>query len=271
MNLDEYLSLVKNNTHKPIQKNTVWAEDSKLCVVYAEFRNLDIIPWNLYNLANVYGGTDASLTILHSGVCRNIILETIKDWKNVKCIQMTEDQSSVDNYNLIFTNVNFWKLFEKHEFILLNQWDSYIFRKIPDKFFNFDYVGAPTGHIYVKRDNNTWLNLCSDECKCGNCRWKKSTFDYHPSDVVYSMMNGGFSLRKVSAMIDLCSKKPYPKGQPEDVYFCLSYLYKPSIHEAKEFSVQGWKYDDGDVPVGCHKIWENEDKKYILKLFGMEK
>ena len=261
MDCSEYLELVKQKTFK-VEKVS-WKENADLCMVYVEFRKLDIIPWNLYNIAKVYGGTDTSLVILHSKVNRDIIKETTKNWNGVKLIEFTQDESSIADYNKFFTSVNFWKLFEKHKFVLINQWDSFLFRKIPQKFFNYDYVGAPCGHVFVLR-NTMLTNLCSDTCRCGNCTNKQSTFDYQPCDVVYSMLNGGLSLRKVSAMIDLCRKKAF-RGESEDVYFCLSYLYKPSRHEAKEFSVQDFTYD---LPVGCHKIWENQHKEYILKLFN---
>jgi hypothetical protein len=188
----------------------------------------------------------------------------VKGWEGVKFIKISNDESSLDEFNKTFTSPSFWSLFRKHNFVLINQWDSYLFRKIPEKFFSYEYVGAPTGHFYVRR-SNMLMNLCADKCGCGNCRWKQSSFDYHPHDIVYYMFNGGFSLRKVSAMIDLCNKKRF-NGEPEDVYFCISYLEKPPRYEAKEFSVQDWKYTG--IPVGCHKIWENQDKEYILKLFN---
>ena len=261
MNCSEYLELIKQKTSKVEQVS--WEENAELCMVFVEFRKLDIIPVNLYNIANVYGNSDTSLVILHSKVNKELISETVKDWKGVRLVQLTRNESSIDEYNRFFTSVGFWKLFEKHKFVLINQWDSYLFKKIPQKFFNYDYVGGPCGHFYVLR-NNRIINLCSDNCKCGHCINKQSTFDYHSNDITFSMLNGGLSLRKVSAMIDLCSKKKF-MGEPEDVFFCLSYLYKPSRHEASEF-VQDIKYDD--LPIGCHKIWENHNKEYILKLIN---
>lgn len=264
MDCSDYLKLIKQKT--PRAEKVSWNENSELCMVFVEFRKLDIIPTNLYNIANIYGNSNTSIIIIHSKLNKELITDTVKDWTGVRLVQLTQNESSIDEYNRILTSVGFWKLFEKHKFVLINQWDSYLFRKIPQKFFNYDYVGGPTSYIYVLR-NNSIKHVCADDCEwcSGKCKRVQSTFDYHPNDIVYSCMNGGLSLRKVSAMIDLCSKKPF-KGEPEDIYFCFSYLYRPSVHEALEF-VEHLPYDG--IPVSCHKIWAKHNlTDYAIQLFN---
>ncbi len=260
MEVEEYIDIVKK-TPKP--KNTKWNENGKLCLLYIECRDLEIIPYNLYNICNVYGGTDASLTIAFSQVNRDKIIDVTKGWEGVNYLQISKDESSIKMYNLLFTRSSFWKLFEEHEYVLINQWDSYIFRPIPEKFFKYDYVGGSCGHKYVVR-NNQVLNICGNNCKCGNCKRKEGEFEILKSDQVYHMLNGGFSLRNVSAMFYLTSTKPF-QGEPEDMYFVLSDITKPEIEECKEFSVDNSPYNG--IPVGCHKIWVYNEDDYIKNLF----
>lgn len=260
MDEKEYLEIVKK-TPKPT--NITWNENGKLCILYIECRDLEIVPYNLYNICNVYGGTDASLVIAFSSVNEKTIMDVTCDWKDVNYIKISNDESSIKMYNLLFTRSGFWELFCKHEYVLINQWDSYIFRQIPEKFFKYDYIGAPCGHVYVIR-NNRVLNICGKGCKCGKCIRKVGEFKLEPSEKVYNMFNGGFSLRKVSAMIYLCNRKTF-QGEQEDIYFCLSDINLPEVEESKEFSVDNIPYNG--IPVGCHKVWCYNTREYIENLF----
>jgi hypothetical protein len=103
-----------------------------------------------------------------------------------------------------------------------------------------------------------------DRCKSGDHQLKKLNFLNSPYKKWF-MFNGGFSLRRVEAMKQLCRHKKY-SGEAEDLYFMISELSRPTREEAKEFGVQDFTYDN--VPVGCHQIWLRNDKEYIKKLFG---
>lgn len=266
MNKEEYFKLVKNCTSKPISDKTKWAKYSKLCLLYIEPRPLNIVKYNLWNLCNIYGGCDACLTIIHSSKNKEDIMEITKDWENVKYIQKDEELSSVDNYSRLLTTYDFWNTFSEYDHVLINQWDSYLFKKIPDNFFQYDFVGAPTGHFYIPFRNGI-MNICGMKCKCDRCiigdHYFKEINFINNKDKIF-MFNGGLSLRKTSVMKQICNIKPY-KGEAEDLYFCLSGIHKPSRDEAKEFSVQDFKYDD--KPVGCHQIWLSQSEEYISKLF----
>lgn len=168
MDLEEYKKLVYEFTKPPKKENTLWADRSKLCMLFIEFRHMDILKYNLWNIANVYGGGDVSLVIVHSGDNKDIITETVKDWTNVKCIQAMEKNESVRAYDSLITNFSFWNLFSNYEHVLTNTWDSYLFRKIPEKFFKYDIVGSPCGHYYTII-NNRLMNICSMTCECPRC------------------------------------------------------------------------------------------------------
>lgn len=267
MDKETYFDLVINSTHEPSKDSTKWALTSKLCMLFIEFRPMDIIKYNLWNIANVYGGGDASLVIVHSGENKDIIMETTKDWTNVKYIQAFETNKDVNAYSELLVSYDFWDKFSDYDYVLTNQWDSYIFTKIPEEFFEYDFVGAPTTHYYVIF-NEKVMNICSLNCRCERClnyrhSFNEDVFVNHPNKI--SMFNGGFSLRRVETMKEIAAKKTW-SGEPEDVYFCMTNLRKPMRHVARFFSVQDY-CPGGALPVGCHQIWLRQDEEYTRNLF----
>lgn len=109
-------------------------------------------------------------------------------------------------YNKLLTSVAFWRIFRCNK-VLIFQHDSFIFKPLKNKFFKYDYVGAP---------------------------WK---FQTHGG-------NGGLSLRGVRAMISVCEKYTYNEEQHgnEDVYFSNHLALSGGIlaprEICKEFSVE---------------------------------
>ena len=74
MKLETYKELVFSKTKEPSVTKTKWVKSSKLCMMFIEFRNMDILKYNLWNIANVYGGSDTTLVIVHSGDNKEIIM-----------------------------------------------------------------------------------------------------------------------------------------------------------------------------------------------------
>lgn len=62
--------------------------------------------------------------------------------------------------------------------------------------------------------------------------------------------------------IELCKRKKW-NGEPDDVYFSLSDLKKPTLEEACEFVVNHIKHPD---PIGCHQVWIH-DEEFVRSLF----
>lgn len=266
MDTEQYKKLVSTVTPIPHESNTIWAKESKLCMMYIEFRNMDIIKYNLWNIANVYGGGDTSLVIVYSGDNEDVVMDTTKNWKNVIYMKMYEKNVDVNEYSRLLTSFDFWDRFSNFEHVLTNSWDSYIFKKVPEKFFKYDIVGGPCAHFYVHHQNRI-INICSDKCVCPRCiegdhPFKESNFINTPNK--YFLFNGGFYMRNIKAVKELCLKKPW-SGEPDDVYFAISDLSRPSREEAREFGVQDFKCDG--TPVGCHQIWLKHDETYVRSLF----
>jgi hypothetical protein len=265
MELSDYVKLVETYTKEPPKEKTKWSRNSKLCMLFSEFRNMDIIKYNLWNIANVYGGTDTSLVIIHSGDNKHIVEETTKDWENVKYINMFEHNIPKDKCDVLVIQPSFWEEnFSEYEYVLTNTWDSYLFKKIPEKFFKYDMIGGLVAHYYIESEGALY-NICSNDCKCPRCNKGEHPFkhkymkEYPNKRYLY---NGGFFLRNVKSTIHTCKTKQW-QGEPDDVYFSLSNMTKPPMEDALEFGVNHIKHPE---PVGCHQVWTHGEE-YVMSLF----
>lgn len=270
MDESEYIDLIKKCTPKPPMEKCVWSMNGKLCIIFIEFRDLEIMETNLHNLCNIYGGDDnASICIIHSRLNEPTIRRVTENWKNVHYVVPVGGNIDVNKYSSMLCSYAFWNMFSNFEHILINAWDSYIFKKIPESFFKYDYVGAPCAHFYVSH-NNGLMNICSSGCKCPRCLENPEhpfvDKNFTDTKTHHYLFNGGFSLRRVSTMKNICLNKIY-LGEPEDLYFCLNKINKPlTREEACEFAIQDYRKTD-ELPVGTHKVWVHNDSNYVKSLF----
>lgn len=86
---------------------------------------------------------------------------------------------SVQTYSKLMLSLNFYKRFEEYEYMLVYQLDAWVFRDELKYWCNqgFDYIGAPWFEGFDKAGEN--------------------------SQILEIAGNGGFSLRKISAFIDV--------------------------------------------------------------------
>ena len=107
--------------------------------------------------------------------------------------------------------------------MLIFQTDTILRKDTVDDFLQYDYVGAPWAQPDLR-----WFGCLE-------------------------VGNGGLSLRRVDAMLEIVTRFP-SRGGNEDGYFslmCLKHGYKvPSISEAQKFAVETIFYED---PCGLHK------------------
>jgi len=101
--------------------------------------------------------------------------------KDTKCY-IEKRLNSIEEYNKRLVSLDYWNQFTE-ENILIIQHDSAILRTGIEDYFEYDFIGAP-----IK-----WID--------------------------FPAMNGGFSLRRKSAMIKVINSVPYVGGN-EDMYFC---------------------------------------------------
>jgi hypothetical protein len=120
--------------------------------------------------------------------------EWTKDWTNVTITWNA--LQSVDEYNTFSCSSELYSRFTSTH-LLLMQWDSYIFKPIDEKFFEYDYVGAPWREAIIN-DRGCWCDGKYDGTRVGN---------------------GGFSLRKVLSCYQYCIENTDKNKKLDDVFF----------------------------------------------------
>lgn len=134
---------------------------------------------------------------------------------------------SIETYNQMMLNVDFYCMFLAYEYILIYQLDAFVFRDELKEFcdFGYDYIGAPWlfGAAYFKEERNRRGHVG----------------------------NGGLSLRNVEASILVLKKNPVDdKDMPEDVYW--------SSHDSEKFRVA-----PKEIAL-CFSIEEPAEKMFYL-------
>jgi len=162
----------------------------------------------------------------------------------------------LETYNTIMKNPQFWNKLkqEKVEKCLIIQDDGVLVNgKTFETYMHYDYVGAP----WVDQPDNLYIRKHINPEMVGN---------------------GGFSLRDVAKMQEVCQTFEKEKHDlfffdineiPEDIYF-VKYLLKiganvPPKHIAKHFAIEQEPYED-DV-CGFHKFWNYHRCNDVQNIF----
>jgi len=239
------------NNLKIIRKNKIddfeiekW--DKKLEVLYIDFR---IQPHYEFIIRNNILKLHMAKHTLICGTENYDFFSKLKI-KNLEIINKNLTLNTINQYSELLSQTSFWEELTG-EYILICQSDSIIFSDKIDKFYGYDYLGAP---------------------------WIKPV---RPKQ--FFQGNGGFSLRKREKMIEISKKYPINKMPvylkpvnfmknpsdlcPEDVYFC-QYLNKdvesilPSFDLCNEFSIESFNHPE---PFGGHKFFEHPWIKYFTE------
>jgi hypothetical protein len=223
---------------EPTPEQKVWCQHpERLTVLFIEGNRKPLTKYNLWNIAHVYGGTDVGLHIICSPRNLKDMKEWTKDWTNV--VITWYPLRSVSEYSHFTTSPEFHMRFVSSH-VLLMHWDSYIFRKIDEHFFEYDYIGAPWKGCL---DGYSGMQMTLEEAD-------------DPSKL--RVGNGGFSLHKIYPCLQHCIENTDKPRHIDDVFFAHSKLNIPSVEVAYEFAIES-RLDDIDIvkyPVGIHKIWD---------------
>ena len=176
--------------------------------------------------------------------------------------------SSITNYNRLLLSPAFYKRYQAFEFILILQTDAVVLRDDLQQWLEavFDYVGAPwpNGYeLFVNLDRYAGVNGKVVKAHVGN---------------------GGLSLRRVRACLDLMAEFPQTldyfqkSGSSEDLFFAFmgqvsQRFILPSETRAALFSLelQAGKYFamGGNVaPLGGH-AWFKYEPQFWAPLLGI--
>lgn len=155
---------------------------------------------------------------------------------------------NIASYNRLMLSKDFYRRFDKYKFILIYQFDAFVFSDCLLDFCNleYDYIGAP------------WLTGMS----------KRIDDSY----IYANVGNGGFSLRNVHSVISLLNAKEEDLktySDNEDKFFAFSSgpLFKVApVPVALRFAFERqvkkcFEQNNCELPFGCH-AWERYDYKF---------
>lgn len=205
------------------------------CAVIVEARRH---PHLGYVMRNVMHFLDESwgLCVVHGSENREFIEDLVGGWGDVMLIDAGVGEISADEFNDLACTESFWRQLPS-ETILMFQSDSILRRRGIDEFLEFDYVGAPWMHALIGRDG------------------------------VGPVGNGGLSLRKKSAMLEILANHERDAELQEDQYFSR-WLYHdgyrvPSLETASRFSTETIFQPES---LGLHKAWLYHFERPFLEL-----
>jgi len=177
---------------------------------------------------------------------------------------------SINGYNSLLLDINFYERFAQYKYILICQTDAYVFKN--DMAFwleqDYDYIGAPW--LGSKRN---FLNITLE--KLNNFTRRILGKNKKNVERLFKVGNGGFSLRKVNIFIHILEKenqnvklfiesKPQNEYHIEDVFWSLyvGKKYKkefkiPEWQKAISFCIDrkpklGIKLNKNELPMACH-------------------
>lgn len=202
----------------------------KYCVII-EPRQQPLLIKVIKNFIYLLQNKGWGLIIFHGIDNDNYVKTHLQGWKNVKYINLHVSNLSVNDYNHIMTNVNFWEKLKTLNCIhsLIFQCDTVLLKDNVNDFLNYDFIGAP------------WC-----------IEWYNINGGY----------NGGLSLRNVNCMIHIIrNSNPITILETnllanEDIFFAFyldmfrNYCCLPDRDTAKTFSVETVYYEN---PTGMHQ------------------
>ena len=239
--LHQYSYFLQTDQSRKATKDIIIPKESDYNAVIVENR---ILPHTEFIIRNAIEKLDYRWS--HTLVCNkksyNKMLnfcKNINEKINVIAFEINEiDQAS---YNNLLLSREFWN-FLKSEHLLIYQQDSIMFRDGIEEFLNYDYIGAP------------WMQGQSENS--------------------LGVGNGGFSLRKRSAMLRCLDKqkpqdcrqgdsvKQYMKSVglnqiPEDVFFSKTLIDLNLGNVANSQIANGFSQErvPSKDPLGGHQYW----------------
>ena len=223
--LVEYTDLIKK-IPKP-SGDIECMKQGKLIICLIEFRKQLEIEWVMNAVLRVYKPCEIGIAIVHGTQNAEYVHSLFDTWKDVMFIPEAFANVDRGTYSALLKRPEFYEKFIDFSHILIYQTDALIYRKIPDVYFQYDYIGAPW----------TQSNQCAKTCAG----------------------NGGFSLRNVKTMIRVCEpfrNTPFHRIHRgnEDIFFCNMNMNFPKeingeLHRA--FAVERVFYDK---PIGSHQL-----------------
>ena len=127
------------------------------------------------------------------------------------------NQLDVATYNRVLKEPSFWINIGSNK-LLIAQADSMLIRPLGDRYWSFDFIGAPwspgkhLSHAFYKYELLDSLSPRE--------MWETTVFSPGLTGQAFTPVgNGGFSIRSTSLMSQIASKHDSPTTEPEDVFY----------------------------------------------------
>lgn len=195
------------------------------CAVIVETRNHPHLSYVLRNVMHFLGDS-WGLCIFHGPDNRSSVQELVGRWGDVLLVDCAVAGMTTEAYSALKCTPSFWEQIPS-EHVLLFQTDSLLRRRGVEEFLEYDYVGAP------------WMHVLLDHSRAEG-----------------PVGNGGLSLRRKSAMMQILRDHQREPDVPEDQFFS-TFLYRdgyrmPSLEKASHFSTETIFQP---ASIGLHKAW----------------
>ena len=259
--MDQLINLRRESFRKYCIKNINWLNTQKINfpskmakkeTVLIEFREIPHLYFTIKNTLRVLNSEWK-----HTIVCGRENYEFIKNIVNkinrdIRIIVTEYNNVTRLEYSLLLLDSNFYKQFSG-DYLLIYQEDTIIFRDIPKKYFQYDFVGAPLPNFRDKfnggfslRNKNKMIEIC------------QLYYDKEKSkllDIKNFVEENEKKIRKFGYnIIDKEFKFLYKIEESilEDLLICEKCSRLPNFEDANEFSVEKYYYQN---PIGGHQFW----------------
>lgn len=195
-------------------------------------------------------------------------------------------------YNQLMLSEDFYSRFHNSQFVVICQTDVALFHDSLDYWcsLDYDYVGAPW--LPARNEIEGW-NVPKRAMYQLRCGWARFRGGFHPVLLKWKVGNGGFSLRRVEAMLRVLYKHPAEIAEMakdsshtanfEDVVWSVrinelwpNSLRIPDYTTAAHFSIEGhpemaMNLTGGQLPMGTHAFYRHRNRKFWSKFLDFTK
>lgn len=227
-----------------------------------------------------YISINQCIRVLHNYTIRfvgPVSIEHIEGFENIPIEHFDNEYfQSINSYNHLMMEKEFYIRFAKYKYILIHQTDSFIFR---DELLQwaqagFSYIGAPW--LLKSKYRTIWGRII---LQIRGISYAIRKHPFRPLLLGDKVGNGGLSLRNVQDFIRKCDEEPdtiqyylfnsqkYSEFN-EDAYWATRFDFRyPTLQEALQFAFdihpqECLKQTNRNLPFGCHGWTKKENKTF---------